>query len=49
MQGHMGRYQVGQEAEGTSEKHGPEPLLWFPWGKGVGGSEQSRVGEFEQV
>lgn len=44
-----GSTRVGQEAEGASEKRGPEPLLWFLWGKGIRGSERSRVWEFEQV
>ena len=31
MWGHMGGTRVSQEAEGGSRKHGPEPLLRFPW------------------
>lgn len=31
---------VGQEAEGMRGKHGPEPLLGFPWER----NEQGRVG-----
>ena len=33
-QGHMMKHQSGQETEAEVRgKHGPEPLLWFPWKK----------------
>lgn len=35
-----GSSRVGQNAEGTKEKHGQKPLLWFPW-EGMGESGQT--------